>query len=172
MFDTERLNIVEAKEVDIPLIMEMEEAKENRDFVWQGTFEQHLEEIYDDGHFLWLFLEKDTKRVVGYTLIRYTKEMNMFEIRRIVLTVKGIGYGFEVMKGIIRYAFDKLQVNRIWLDVYPDNEVGIRLYEKLGMVKEGTLRQNYLSERGYLDQIIYSLLKEEYGEWQEKMKLL
>lgn len=41
-------------------------------------------------------------------------------------------------------------------------EVGIILYEKLGMHRDGVLRQNYKAERGYLDQIIYSLLRSEY----------
>ena len=52
--------------------------------------------------------------------------------------------------------------NRLWLDVYPDNAVGINLYESLGMHKDGILRQNYKAERGYLDQIIYSILRSEY----------
>ena len=32
----------------------------------------------------------------------------------------------------------------------PDNEIGIRLYESLGMHRDGVLRQNYKAERGYL----------------------
>ena len=30
------------------------------------------------------------------------------------------------------------------------------------MHRDGVLRQNYKSERGYLDQIIYSMLRSEY----------
>ena len=56
----------------------------------------------------------------------------------------------------------ELNINRFWLDAYPDNTVGIHLYESLGMHRDGVLRQNYKSERGYLDQIIFSMLKDEY----------
>ena len=63
---------------------------------------------------------------------------------------------------MIEYAFEETQTNRLWLDVYPDNPAGIHLYESLGMHRDGVLRQNYKAERGYLDQIIYSLLREEY----------
>ncbi len=66
------------------------------------------------------------------------------------------------MEALIKYAFEELKVNRFWLDVYPDNEYGIKLYESLGMHKDGVLRQNYKSDRGYLDQIIFSILKDEY----------
>ncbi|MEG0918560.1 MAG: GNAT family protein [Anaerovoracaceae bacterium] len=66
------------------------------------------------------------------------------------------------MEGLFKYAFEKLKINRFWLDVYPFNKVGIKLYESLGMIKEGTHRECYLSEDGYLDQIVYSKLKSEY----------
>jgi len=55
----------------------------------------------------------------------------------------------------------------IGLDAYPDNLIGIRLYESLGMHLDGVLRQNYKSSRGYLDQIIYSMLKTEYNDIQK-----
>ena len=66
------------------------------------------------------------------------------------------------MEGLVKYAFEETETNRLWLDVYPDNISGINLYESLGMRKDGVLRQNYKAERGYLDQIIYSMLRSEY----------
>ena len=66
------------------------------------------------------------------------------------------------MEGLVMYAFEETETNRLWLDVYPDNISGINLYESLGMHKDGVLRQNYKAERGYLDQIIYSMLRSEY----------
>lgn len=66
------------------------------------------------------------------------------------------------MEALFKEAFENLEVNRFWLDVYPVNIIGINLYENLGMHKDGILRENYKAERGYLDQIIYSMLKKEY----------
>ena len=103
-------------------------------------------------------------------MIRLNFKSHIFEIRRIAITDKGKGYGRELMIALIRYAFEETETNRLWLDVYPDNFGGIHLYDSLGMHKDGVLRQNYLSERGYLDQIIYSLLRSEYEEWLEKNK--
>lgn len=68
----------------------------------------------------------------------------------------------ESMIALIKYAFHETNTNRLCLDVYPDNEIGIKLYEGLGMHRDGVLRQNYKAARGYLDQIIYSILREEY----------
>jgi RimJ/RimL family protein N-acetyltransferase len=140
----------------------MEEDPENRNFIWQGTYEEHLEEIGSDSAYLLAFKKKDGDVLVGYCLIRLDKKSEIFELRRIAITEKGKGYGREVMEGIFKFCFEDLHMNRFWLDVYPDNVIGIKLYKSLGMFYEGTHRQSYKSERGYLDQMIFSMLKDEY----------
>lgn len=37
------------------------------------------------------------------------------------------------MVELIKYAFENTNTNKFWLDVYPDNHIGINLYESLGM---------------------------------------
>lgn len=167
LFETKRLSIVEAEIKDIPLILEIENDKENRDFIWVGTGEEHRNEIENDINLLLLFYAKDDGAIKGYTLVERDFKSHLFEIRRLAITDKGKGYGREAIKGLIRYAFEQTDSNRVFWDVYPDNTVGIALYESLGMHRDGVLRQNYLSDRGYLDQIIYSMLKSEYEERKE-----
>ena len=177
LFRTNRLEIYEASDKDVDMIIEIESHPENRDFVWIGTPEQHRFEISDPNHLLLLFRDDETEtewapadngypnvpvNIKGYALIGLNFKSNIFEIRRIVITEKGKGYGREAMEGLIQYAFEETDTNRLWLDVYPDNTTGINMYESLGMHKDGVLRQNYKSERGYLDQIIYSILRSEY----------
>lgn len=169
LMESLRLSIVEATEEEISTIIRIESHKDNRDFIWIGTEEQHKEEISDPNHLLMLFQAKEDGRIVGYALARIDYKSEVFELRRIAITEKGLGFGRESMKAIMKFAFEELHTNRFWLDVYPDNLIGIRLYESLGMHLDGVLRQNYKAERGYLDQIIYSMLKTEYfkGEWNE-----
>lgn len=162
MIETKRLNIIPAVASDIETIMEMERHRDNRDFIWSGTYEEHRAEI-DDSHILLLAIrEKTGDAMIGFVLAKLDTKSDIFELRRIAISQKGMGYGKEVMIALLRYAFEEKNINRFWLDVYPDNERGIRLYEGMGMHREGILRQNYKSERGYLDQIIYSMLKHEY----------
>ena len=164
MIETKRLYIMDATEADIETIIELESHKDNRDFVWIGTFEQHKAEIEDKNHLLFVFKRKEDNLIVGFALIRLDFKSEIFELRRIAISDKGLGYGKEAMKALMKYAFDELNINRFWLDVYPDNVIGIKLYEGLGLHCDGVLRQNYKSERGYLDQIIYSMLKSEYEQ--------
>lgn len=161
-FETPRLVMFDAIEEDIPKIMDLEEDIENRDFIWQGSYEEHLKEINSDDALLIIIKSKESKDIVGYCLIRLDYMSNVFELRRIAISIKGIGYGKEAMLGILKYCFIDINMNRFWLDVYPDNIVGINLYTNLGLVHEGTLRQSYKSERGYLNQMIYSMLRDEY----------
>jgi RimJ/RimL family protein N-acetyltransferase len=62
----------------------------------------------------------------------------------------------------MKHVFANLNINRFWLDVFTYNETGIHIYESLGMLREGTIRAGYKSERIYKDYHIYSILKNEY----------
>jgi len=160
--ETANLKLVEAREEDIKDIMEMEEHPDNRNFIWQGTYEQHLNEIMDKDYLLLIFKRKEDNQTIGFALNYLDYKSEKFELRRIAVTVKGRGYGREALDALIKYTFEDLNFNKFWLDVYPDNVVGIRLYEGVGLHRDGVLRQNYKSERGFLDQIVYSMLKSEY----------
>lgn len=160
--ETANLKLVEAREEDIKDIMEMEEHADNRNFIWQGTYEQHLNEIMDKDYLLLIFKRKEDNQTIGFALNYLDHKSEKLELRRIAVTVKGRGYGREALDALIKYTFEDLNFNKFWLDVYPDNAVGIRLYESVGLHRDGVLRQNYKSERGFLDQIVYSMLKSEY----------
>lgn len=162
MIETKRLYIVEANESDIETIMEFEKHEDNRNFIWSGTYEEHMAEIKDKDFLLFVIKEKDNNTIVGFILNKLDYKSEIFELRRIAISKKGIGYGKEVLTALFKYAFEELNINRFWLDVYPDNVVGIKLYEGVGMHCDGVLRQNYKSERGFLDQKVYSMLKSEY----------
>ncbi len=164
MIETKRLYIIDATEEDIETIIELESHEDNRDFLWIGTYEEHKAEIEDKNHLLFVFRQKMDNSIIGYALIRLDFKSEIFELRRIAISQKGVGYGKEAMIALLKYAFENRNINRFWLDVYPNNLIEIRLYEGLGMHRDGVLRQSYKSKRGYLDQIIYSMLKNEYYE--------
>lgn len=163
MIETDRLVMKKAAIEEINLIREIESDPENP-WITLGSYEEHKFEIEDAAHMLLVF--KDRKgagdKVKGFALLYFDNDNDIFEIRRIAVTEKGAGLGEEAMRGIINYAYENTSANRLWLDVYTPNKKGIKLYEKLGMKREGILRANKKDERGYLDQIIYSLLRSEW----------
>lgn len=74
------------------------------------------------------------------------------------------GYMTEALRKIIRYAFEEKHVDVISVRVFKDNMASRRLVEKLGFTNEGCIRR---CVKGYgdiiHDDMIFSILKEEYG---------
>lgn len=75
----------------------------------------------------------------------------------------GKGYGTEATRLMVRYAFDTLNLNRVWLHVYEDNERALHVYQKVGFRMEGRLRQSYFREGRYWDTFVMAVLREEWG---------
>jgi len=73
------------------------------------------------------------------------------------------GIGSEVLSLMLIYGFHHLNLNRIYLYVGSDNIEAVDLYKKLGFVKEGILKSHYYIENKYIDVIIMSILRENYG---------
>lgn len=51
------------------------------------------------------------------------------------------GLGTDALTILISYAFNKLKLHRLSLDVYDYNQRALRLYKKLGFKKEGVARE-------------------------------
>ena len=162
-WETDRLDIRFARYDDIKLIMQWENDPQNRDFVWQGTLEEHIKEINHPDYALLIFSDKASHTTIGYSLIWINRHSNWAELRRLVVSEKGKGYGKEALSAVMEFLFRVIKVNKVWLDVYPINRVAIQLYERIGMKRDGVLRENFYSDTlGYLDQIVYSILMSEY----------
>lgn len=66
---------------------------------------------------------------MGYAFAQLDFKSDKFLLRRIAISEKGLGYGKESLGAIIKYAFEEMNMNRFWLDVYPFNE-GAYIYMK------------------------------------------
>ena len=79
----------------------------------------------------------------------------------------GKGYGTDAMLAILEFAFNHMNLHRVYLEVYDFNTRGIRSYEKCGFKKEGALRDDRFSRGKYHDTIIMGILKEEFDKIQK-----
>jgi putative acetyltransferase len=64
---------------------------------------------------------------------------------------QGKGVGTALMRAAVDFADKWLNLTRIELEVYTDNEPALRLYEKFGFEIEGTLRQHAFRNGEYVD---------------------
>lgn len=71
------------------------------------------------------------------------------------------GYGTDAIKTLLGYAFGKLDLSRIYLKVYTDNNRAIRCYQKVGFKKEGKLTRRS-KEEAFREIFLMRILKTEY----------
>lgn len=74
------------------------------------------------------------------------------------------GYGTEAMKLLLKHGFESLNLHRIWLRVYANNQRGIRAYEKAGYKYEGKFRDGHYQHGQYFDIHFMSVLRHEWDE--------
>jgi RimJ/RimL family protein N-acetyltransferase len=73
------------------------------------------------------------------------------------------GYGTEATSLILTYAFEEINLHRVYLTVRDDNKSAITLYEQIGFQHEGILRQSIYKNNRYIDLYIFSILKTEFN---------
>jgi RimJ/RimL family protein N-acetyltransferase len=74
----------------------------------------------------------------------------------------GNGLGSDALRVVIRLAFDKMNLNRVWLTVLVDNPRAVRCYEKCGFAREGLLRQESFVDGKYRDVLMMAILRQDY----------
>jgi RimJ/RimL family protein N-acetyltransferase len=75
----------------------------------------------------------------------------------------GKGYGQAAMKEMLKWGFNDLGLNKMWLRVEVDNEKAIKSYLRMGYVEEGILRQDRLKEGEYVNRLRLSILRSEFN---------
>ena len=71
----------------------------------------------------------------------------------------GRGLMSEAVRAILRFGFERMNLNRIEARCIAENAASARVMEKAGMVYEGTLRQREYIKGTYRDIKLYAILK-------------
>lgn len=77
-----------------------------------------------------------------------------------------LGTSKAIIKTLAAYAFEDLNLNRIFGETFATNTIELLNLNELGFITEGTLRQTYYKDGRYIDSVIQSLLRSDY----EKLK--
>lgn len=122
-------------------------------------------------HFFAIVTNNGNKHIGNIKLDFYDKDANLYELGIMIgdknYWNKGIGY--EACFLMLNYAFDTLNVRKVWLAVYENNPHAKKLYEKLGFVLEGCLRKHICVKGVYYDKYLMGIFRE---EWEQKRKEL
>jgi ribosomal-protein-alanine N-acetyltransferase len=133
---------------------------------------------------------EDTENYISYVLVQYRegqdgpwaielKQVNSIighiHLMEIDVLHRKAQIGFVLSKGywnkgimtealitVLEYSFEKLGLNRLEGLCISSNQAAIRVLEKVGMVKEGELREYYFQKGTFWDIAIYAILKKEF----------
>ncbi len=76
--------------------------------------------------------------------------------------VWGHGYATEAAAALLAWAFDTLELNRVQAETDTRNVASARVLEKLGFVREGTLREDCVVNGEVSDSFVYGLIRREW----------
>lgn len=115
----------------------------------------------DQTHFV--LVAEVNSQVVGVIGFECGRNPRTRHVATIGMTVdeksRGKGIGQKLLEAAIDVGEKWLGITRFALEVYTDNAAAIKLYEKMGFVKEGTLRGNALRDGIFVDSFIMARVK-------------
>lgn len=123
---------------------------------WSGT----------DGEWLLLTVAPRTRpeAMLGIVCCRVTaREHATMEIGyRLAGDVHRRGYAFEAVQRLVAFLFGEIRVRKLAALCVAENEPSWRLLEKLGMQREGRLREYTFLDGAWRDELVYGLLAREW----------
>jgi ribosomal-protein-alanine N-acetyltransferase len=72
------------------------------------------------------------------------------------------GFATEAASAVIDYAFRTLGIEKVWARADSRNVASLRVLTKLGMQREGTLRQHVMRRGERVDRVCYGILRSEW----------
>lgn len=100
--------------------------------------------------------------IAGFTSIRPVHRSAEFSLY-IAPKVQRQGFGRRALALLIDHGFSNLAFNMIWGETFVDNPAS-SIFERLGMRKEGGLRQAYWKDGRFVDSFFYSITAEDWHD--------
>ncbi|CAL1712835.1 unnamed protein product [Somion occarium] len=170
-YSTERLNLRSYKESDLERILELwneldvQQNTSTEHVVPRGPkFKDTVKGWLDQARFHSIIEVKATDEFVGFLTIRDENPKNRDGDLAITLTKSqwGKGYGSEILKFVVDYAFRGLALHRLSLGVFDNNNRATSLYKKVGFVEEGRIRKANWVDGEWRDVILMGILEDEW----------
>ncbi|MCP1181770.1 GNAT family N-acetyltransferase [Paenibacillus sp. 1781tsa1] len=76
---------------------------------------------------------------------------------------QGKGYAAEAARAMLGFGFNTLGIHRIYAKCRPNNKASENVMQKIGMQREGLMREHWFYKGEYHDSYLYSILAKEYA---------
>lgn len=127
--------------------------------------ESFLENVEKSGDYIFAIILKDGNKLIGNCGIHNYNSVNRTATLGIFIgeeEYRSKGYGTEVIKLLIDYGFNILNLNNIDLKVFSFNERAIACYKKCGLKEYGRRHNACYMNNEYHDEVFMEILRENY----------
>jgi ribosomal-protein-alanine N-acetyltransferase len=121
-------------------------------------------QAYADGEAVtFAIVRRSTDRLIGAIGMHLNKDHHYAEIGYwIGVPYWNQGYCTEAARAMLAYGFSAWDLNRIQARHMAENPASGRVMQKIGMQREGTLRESIFRWNAYHDAVMYAILRSEF----------
>lgn len=158
---------------DLPVLLEWRNNPEYRKYFREyrelGMDKQYAwyEKVVLDDYKTIMFsiIETKNRRLLGACGLCYINWIDRNADISIYIGADGLyiddKYAPDAAKTLIKYAFDELNLHRLWAEIYDFDKPKIKLFEQLGFKLDGCHRETHWTEGKWCNSLYYSLLQNE-----------
>jgi RimJ/RimL family protein N-acetyltransferase len=112
-----------------------------------------------------LGIENEGGTLIGYLSLRRTEPEDRAAEFGIAIAREfwDHGYGGDATRTLLRFAFEQMNLHRVWLRVVEHNTRARHVYQACGFREEGRMREARFSDGRWWDLIIMGILAHEFG---------
>ncbi|MFD4819748.1 GNAT family N-acetyltransferase [Peribacillus butanolivorans] len=122
--------------------------------------ENHLDNFNNNKSYEFAITDKATGKLYGAIALSNHQNFNNGEIAYWVgEEFWGNGYATEAGEAIPEFAFIEKQYHKVYARHYNTNSASGRVIQKIGMKKEGVLRDHVMKENQYEDLVYHGIIK-------------
>lgn len=174
MLEGRQINLKCLEENHLDFVAEWRNQKDIRRFFFdkslvssaaqQRWFERYLQ---DTTRQIFVAVSRQTKKPVGMIgLYQIDHKDQKAEIGSTMIaerSMQGKGLAAEMVQIVLTYAFEDVNLNRIYAYAVDYNVASIRVKEKCGFRLEGTLREGHYANGRFHDVLLYAITRKEWG---------
>ena len=118
----------------------------------------------NDDFYNWAIELKSENAIIGNISVVTYCEQTLSANLAYCIGTKWWGKGImpEAARSVIKYLFEEVGFHRIAAEHDGNNPKSGRVMQKIGMIYEGTLRKSGFNNQGIIDEVWYSILREEW----------
>ncbi|AMO33261.1 spermidine N1-acetyltransferase [Lysinibacillus sp. fkY74-1] len=125
----------------------------------QDLFDKHIHKQSERR-----FIVEDEKKIIGLVELVEIDLIHRNAEFQIIIdpNFQGKGYAFTVTTLAMKYAFNNLNLHKVYLLVDKQNEKAIHIYKKAGFSIEGELREEFFTGGSYRDALRMCIFQNEF----------